>query len=92
MITYAAFSRFCRWYRWPIRISFLAWLAGVAITGHWAPGVVFAFAALILCGEPSEHVRLVVDRHERIRGRRGAAEAARLRSQPLRGWTKGEFS
>ena len=93
MVTFRSFSRFVSRYPWGLRMAAFG-VALPVVTGELVLHMLWAAPALFLAVASLEnaareerdyrpHVRLV-----RFRMRREATERARVRSQPLRGWTK----
>ncbi len=92
-MTFRSFSRFVRWYRWPLRL----WCAGMVPISWGAKNkselvgcaVLLALScALVAPGLVGRRAPETLARFRRYRDSRQRSEAGRLRSLPLRGWTK----
>jgi hypothetical protein len=91
-MSYRFFSRFVRWYRWPLIIGIgAAGISGQCDDFPWWQATLVGFVA---CGwmvgvwntKPS--IARALARHNARRTRDEEAERVRIRSLPLRGWTK----
>lgn len=91
MITFRSFSRFVRWYRWPLLLT-LGFALGLSPLPAATIGGVLAFVgipALLLSWRWAYMMKdRVRERMNRIRSGRENVEQASLRAMPLRGWTK----
>jgi hypothetical protein len=87
-VTYRSFSRFVRWYRWAI-LGFsvggtLMWVGGFGagrVTALSAVGVTLLLGAAF-------PLSAAICKHDDTVSRARRMSWKRLRSQPLRGWTK----
>ena len=90
-MTFRSFSRFVRWYRWELLLAVASvpfLFQGHAGSFAGSVGLYVAFV-LALPGSPTNKYRSRVrTRHWSRKRSRRTTEASRLRSLPLRGWTK----
>ena len=92
MITFRAFSRFVRWYRWEILLAAATSLAAWLFLQPRITAILAAFLGWNLVGLLSVRSSLfrtkVRERAARVAEGRAARRAAAIRSLPLRGWTR----
>jgi hypothetical protein len=85
-VTFRSFSRFVRWHRWELLVFFLgcAMLLAVGIDTGWG------LLAMNLVAQPLwvGPVRRFAGRPSLVIARARRLAWKRLRSQPLRGWTR----
>lgn len=82
-MTFRSFSRFVRWYRWPLRVSAAVSVPFLFCDSWWYAPLMFGAYMFILSP--------LVGLSERVTNARNRAERLarnRLRAMPLRGWTK----